>query len=72
MPGAGLELVFLLGRGRLGGLAAHYPVSVWLLLCTLFLALFLALCKRRAEIELLGDDRGSHRANLRQYSVSES
>ena len=56
-------------RVEAGGLAAHYPVSVWLMLCTLFLALFLALCKRRAEIELLGDDRGSHRANLRQYSV---
>ena len=56
-------------RVEAGGLAAHYPVSVWLMLCTLFLALFLALCKRRAEIQLLGDDSGSHRANLRQYSV---
>jgi 4-hydroxybenzoate polyprenyltransferase len=52
-----------------GGLAADAKVSHWLLLCTLFLALFLALCKRRAEIELLGDGRGAHRANLRQYTV---
>ena len=52
-----------------GGIAADAKVSHWLLLCTLFLALFLALCKRRAEIELLGDGRGAHRANLREYTV---
>jgi hypothetical protein len=38
------------------------------MLCTLFLSLFLALCKRKAEIDLLGDERGNHRANLRQYT----
>jgi len=59
---------FLL-RVHAGGLAAHAEVSHWLLLCTLFLALFLALCKRRAEIELLGEERGNHRANLREYTV---
>jgi 4-hydroxybenzoate polyprenyltransferase len=59
---------FLL-RVHAGGLAARAPVSHWLLLCTLFLALFLALCKRRAEIELLGEGRGAHRANLREYTV---
>lgn len=51
-----------------GGLAAGAVVSHWLLLCTLFLALFLALNKRRAEIALLGDDRASHRAILREYT----
>ncbi len=59
---------FLL-RVQAGGLAAEAPVSHWLLLCTFFLALFLALCKRRAEIDLLGDGRGAHRANLREYTV---
>ncbi len=63
-----IALGFLL-RVKAGGLAAHYVVSHWLFLCTLFLALFLALCKRRAEIDLLGEDRGSHRANLTQYTV---
>jgi 4-hydroxybenzoate polyprenyltransferase len=52
-----------------GGVAANAKISHWLLLCTLFLALFLALCKRRAEIELLGDGRGAHRANLREYTL---
>ena len=61
--------VGFLFRVEAGGLAAHYPVSVWLMLCTLFLALFLALCKRRAEIDLLGEESGSHRANLKHYSV---
>jgi 4-hydroxybenzoate polyprenyltransferase len=56
-------------RVEAGGAAAHYEVSHWLLLCTLFLALFLALCKRRAEIDLLGDERGAHRANLAEYTV---
>jgi 4-hydroxybenzoate polyprenyltransferase len=66
--------VFLIAVGFLcrveaGGAAAHYAVSHWMLLCTLFLALFLALCKRRAEIDLLGEERGAHRANLAEYTV---
>jgi 4-hydroxybenzoate polyprenyltransferase len=60
--------VGFLFRVEAGGLAADYKVSHWLMLCTLFLALFLALCKRRAEIDLLGDDSGSHRANLEHYN----
>ena len=59
---------FLL-RVEAGGLAAGASVSHWLMLCTLFLALFLALCKRRAESDLLGDDRGHHRAILLEYDA---
>ena len=59
---------FLL-RVLAGGFAAHEEVSHWMLLCTLFLALFLALCKRRAECDLLGDGRGDHRAILREYDT---
>src|SRR5205085_3485372 len=40
-----------------GGLAVPATISHWLLLCTMFLALFLALCKRRAEMDLLGEGR---------------
>ena len=58
---------FLL-RVLAGGFAAAAPVSHWLLLCTLFLALFLALCKRQAEISLLGEDRGRHRSILLEYT----
>lgn len=56
-------------RVEAGALAAGADVSRWLILCTLFLALFLALCKRKAEIDLLGDDRGHHRANLTEYTA---
>lgn len=51
-----------------GALAVPAEISHWLLLCTMFLALFLALCKRKAEIDLLGDGRGEHRAILREYN----
>jgi len=37
--------------------------------CTLFLALFLALSKRRHEIILLEEDAGGHRSVLLHYSV---
>lgn len=53
-----------------GGLAAHAPVSHWLLLCTLFLALLLALGKRRAEIALLGNDGTAHRKSLGAYDAA--
>jgi 4-hydroxybenzoate polyprenyltransferase len=52
-----------------GALAVPAAMSHWLLLCTMFLALFLALCKRKAEIDLLGDERGGHRATLREYNA---
>ncbi|MBL8857488.1 MAG: decaprenyl-phosphate phosphoribosyltransferase [Planctomycetes bacterium] len=50
-----------------GALAVPAAISHWLLLCTMFLALFLALCKRKAEMDLLGDGRGQHRAILLDY-----
>ena len=52
-----------------GGAAAHADISHWLLLCTLFLALFLGLEKRRAEIDLLGADGAEHRKTLGEYTV---
>ena len=59
---------FLL-RVLAGGSAADIQISRWLLLCTLFLALFLALNKRRSEIALLGSDSAGHRAILAEYSL---
>ena len=55
-------------RVTAGAYAAAAPISEWLLLSTLFLALFLAFCKRRAEIDLLGEEAASHRKNLGQYT----
>jgi 4-hydroxybenzoate polyprenyltransferase len=63
-----IALGFLL-RVVAGGLASGAPVSHWLMLCTLFLALFLALNKRRAELALLGAGGKSHRAALSGYTI---
>ena len=42
----------------------------WILMCTLFLALFLGLCKRRSEITTLGNEAELTRENLGEYSIS--
>jgi len=51
-----------------GGAAIDVPVSEWLLICTFLLALFLALCKRRHELVLLGEGAAGHREILSEYS----
>ena len=43
---SGLSLVRVIG----GGLASNTPISSWLILCTLFVTLFLILGKRKAEL----------------------
>lgn len=52
-----------------GGLIIHVAISSWLLLCTFLLALFLALCKRRHEVMLLGNMAPEHREVLSDYSI---
>jgi 4-hydroxybenzoate polyprenyltransferase len=52
-----------------GAAAIAVPVSSWLYLCTMLLALFLALAKRRAEITALSGEAPAHRAILAEYSV---
>lgn len=56
-------------RVESGSLATGVQVSPWLFLCTILLALFLALNKRRSEIITLKDKSGSHRKILEEYSV---
>ena len=50
-----------------GGLAIGVEVSTWLLLCTIFLALFLAFSKRRHELSLLAEDASEQRKVLTHY-----
>jgi 4-hydroxybenzoate polyprenyltransferase len=52
-----------------GAEAIAVPVSNWLYLCTLLLALFLALAKRRAELLLLKGDAIHHRRILAEYTT---
>jgi 4-hydroxybenzoate polyprenyltransferase len=56
-------------RAFAGALAIPVPISPWFYLCTLFLAIFLALGKRRAELVLLEDQAVNHRANLQSYNL---
>ena len=51
-----------------GGLAISVTVSAWLLLCTFFLALFLAFSKRRHELMLMASDASEQRRVLTHYS----
>ena len=51
-----------------GAVAVEVPISQWLLICTVLLALFLGLSKRRHELILLGDLAAEHRRSLAQYS----
>jgi 4-hydroxybenzoate polyprenyltransferase len=52
-----------------GAVAVNVEISRWLLVCTILLALFIALAKRRHEIVLLADTAASHRAILGEYSL---
>ncbi len=56
-------------RAVAGALAIGVPSSGWFLACTLFGALFLALCKRSAERRSLEDGAADHRPVLRAYTA---
>ncbi len=55
-------------RVEAGAEAIGVALSSWLLLCTIFLALFLIFSKRRHELVLLAEEAGDHRAVLDHYS----
>ena len=56
-------------RAVAGAFAIGVPNSVWLLVCTLQLALFLGFGKRRNELISLAEDAHNHRRNLAEYTV---
>jgi 4-hydroxybenzoate polyprenyltransferase len=53
-----------------GAVAIDVPVSGWLFLCALLLALFLALAKRRQELVSMEEGAMQHRPSLGEYSVA--
>ena len=44
-------------------------ISHWLIVCTFFLAIFLAFAKRRSEVISLGRNAAGHREILEEYSI---
>jgi 4-hydroxybenzoate polyprenyltransferase len=55
-------------RAVAGAVAIGVLISDWLLICTILLALFLTLSKRRHELTSLSDTAVSHRPTLQEYS----
>jgi 4-hydroxybenzoate polyprenyltransferase len=56
-------------RAVAGAKAIDVIISHWLFLCTILLALFIALAKRRHELVLLADGATGHRPILAEYSA---
>ncbi len=56
-------------RVAAGSAAIEVPMSKWLLICTIFISLFLALAKRRHELLALGQGAGEHRKVLEDYNL---
>ena len=55
------------GVEALADVDSSIHLSPWLLICTLFLSLFLAFCKRRHELTTM-DEASRHRETLAEYS----
>jgi 4-hydroxybenzoate polyprenyltransferase len=62
-----VSLGFVL-RAVAGAVAIGVVISEWLLICTILLALFLVLAKRRHELTSLEGEASSHRKILAEYS----
>ncbi len=56
-------------RALAGAVSIQVPMSPWLYVCTVLLALFLGFAKRRHEIVLLEEQAVNHRRILDDYSV---
>lgn len=53
-----------------GGFAIDVPISNWLIITTMFISLFLAIMKRRSELELMEDENHlDSRKVLKHYSI---
>ncbi|MEW9672569.1 decaprenyl-phosphate phosphoribosyltransferase [Ammoniphilus sp. 3BR4] len=63
-----IALGFVL-RGFSGAVVVEVRMTSWFILCTMLLALFLALSKRRHELELFNGDKQRQRKVLEHYST---
>ena len=55
-------------RALAGAIVVNVEFSNWLIACTIFLSLFLAIAKRRHELVSLGDNAIAHRIILKEYT----
>ena len=55
-------------RALAGAIVINVEFSSWLIACTIFLSLFLAIAKRRHELVSLGDNAAAHRFILKEYT----
>ena len=55
-------------RALAGAMVIEVDFSSWLIACTIFLSLFLAIAKRRHELVTLGDNAIAHRFILKEYT----
>jgi len=62
-----ISMGFLL-RVIAGAVVIDVPISNWILICTMLLALFLVLSKRRHELTFLEDKADTHRLILKEYT----
>jgi 4-hydroxybenzoate polyprenyltransferase len=56
-------------RAIAGAVVINVKISPWLLVCTLFLALFIVIGKRRHEFVLLQENAVGHRKILKEYNL---
>ncbi|MCD6327117.1 decaprenyl-phosphate phosphoribosyltransferase [bacterium] len=56
-------------RALAGAIVVNVDFSGWLIACTIFLSLFLAIAKRRHELISLGDGAEAHRFILKEYTA---
>ncbi len=56
-------------RAAAGAVVVSVPISPWLYVCTILLALLIALGKRRNELHLLEDQAVEHRTTLKLYTA---
>jgi len=64
----GFVLRAVAGVWAIRGMGTEVALTSWFIACAFFLALFLAICKRRHELLLLEDQAQSHRPVLEHYS----